>query len=83
MRRFVWKNLSDEVRESALERPQTISDASLIAGVQEILSDVRQNGDEAVKRFTKKFDGVVVNALEFPASDLKACLLYTSPSPRD
>ena len=80
MRRFVWKNLSDEVRESALERPQTISDASLIAGVQEILSDVRQNGDEAVKRFTKKFDGVVVNALEFPASDLKAAWDALPPS---
>ena len=80
MRRFVWKNLSDEVRESALERPQTISDASLIAGVEEILSDVRQNGDEAVKRFTKKFDGVVVNALEFPASDLKAAWDALPPS---
>ena len=80
MRRFVWKNLCDEVRESALERPQTISDASLIAGVQEILSDVRQNGDEAVKRFTKKFDGVVVNALEFPASDLKAAWDALPPS---
>ena len=80
MRRFVWKNLSDEVRESALERPQTISVASLIAGVQEILADVRQNGDEAVKRFTKKFDGVVVNALEFPASDLKAAWDALPPS---
>ena len=80
MRRFVWKNLSDEARESALERPQTISVASLIAGVQEILADVRQNGDEAVKRFTKKFDGVVVNALEFPASDLKAAWDALPPS---
>ena len=80
MRRFVWKNLSEEVRASALERPQTISDASLIEGVQEILSEVRQNGDEAVKRFTKKFDGVVVNALEVPASELKAAWEALRPS---
>ena len=80
MRRFVWKNLGEEARGLALARPQTISDISLNAGVQEILSDVRQNGDEALNRLTQKFDGVVVDALELPKTDLKAAWDALPPS---
>ena len=80
MRRFIWKNLGEEARGLALARPQTISDNSLNAGVQEILSDVRQNGDEALNRLTQKFDGVVVDALELPKTDLKAAWDALPPS---
>ena len=80
MRRFVWKNLGEEARGLALARPQTISDNSLNAGVQEILSDVRQNGDEALNRLTQRFDGVVVDALELPKTDLKAAWDALPPS---
>ena len=80
MRRFVWKNLGEEARGLALARPQTISENSLNAGVQEILSDVRQNGDEALNRLTQKFDGVVVDALELPKTDLKAAWDALPPS---
>ena len=80
MRRFVWKNLGEEARGLALARPQTISDNSLNAGVQEILSDVRQNGDEALNRLTQKFDDVVVDALELPKTDLKAAWDALPPS---
>jgi len=72
MRRFVWKNLKEDVRVSALARPQAISDDALIAGVREILSDVRKNGDEAVQRLTTKFDGVKVDTLEVPTEALEA-----------
>ena len=80
MRRFVWKNLGEEARGLALARPQTISENSLNAGVQEILSDVRQNGDEALNRLTQRFDGVVVDALELPKTDLKAAWDALPPS---
>ena len=80
MRRFIWKNLGEEARGLALARPQTISDNSLNAGVQEILSDVRQNGDEALNRLTQKFDDVVVDALELPKTDLKAAWDALPPS---
>ena len=80
MRRFVWKNLGEEARGLALARPQTIADNSLNVGVQKILSDVRQNGDEALNRLTQKFDGVVVDALELPKTDLKAAWDALPPS---
>ncbi len=71
MRRFVWKNLKEDVRDTALARPQAISDSSLIWDVREILSDVRENGDEAVKRLTQRFDGVKVDTLEVSTETLK------------
>jgi len=72
MRRFVWKDLDAAAQGSALARPEAISDTSLIDGVRTILSDVRENGDEAVKRLTHKFDGVAVDAIEVPAEALEA-----------
>ena len=72
MRRFLWKDLDEPSRDAALARPQAISDMSLMDSVREILSDVRVNGDEALKRFTQKFDGVAVNAVEVPKHSLEA-----------
>ncbi|MDY6399441.1 MAG: histidinol dehydrogenase [Synergistales bacterium] len=34
------------------------------AAVREIIEDVKNNGDEAVKKYEKKFDGVELNSLE-------------------
>lgn len=72
MQRFDWINLTASERITALARPAAISDATLIDGVKTILSDVKLNGDEALLRFTKKFDGVELDALEVSASAMKA-----------
>jgi len=72
MRRFVWTDLDNPEKETALLRPQAISDDALMQGVRDILSDVRGNGDEALLRLTEKFDGVRPAALEVPASELEA-----------
>ena len=80
MRRFVWKDLNEEDSAAALKRPQMISDASMKETVRDILSDVRKNGDEALKRLTQKFDGVDVNAIEVPESELEAAWNALPPS---
>jgi len=72
MKRFIWTDLDKDAQTSALARPQAISDETLIKGVRDILSDVRANGDEALIRLTKKFDGVQPTALEIPSSELEA-----------
>ena len=72
MRRFVWKDLPEIARDTALARPQAISDESLIAGVRDILSDVRANGDEAVQHLTQRFDGVESGSLEVSPETLEA-----------
>lgn len=72
MRRIIWTDLDAVEQETTLARPQAISDESLIKGVRAILADVRENGDEAVSRLTKKFDGCAPAALEVPFEDLEA-----------
>ena len=72
MRRFIWTDLDEAARLAALARPQAISDESLIDGVRDILTDVRNNGDEALSRLTEKFDGVKIDVLEVPAEALEA-----------
>jgi histidinol dehydrogenase len=42
----------------------------LTASVSEILSDVRDNGDEAVRRYTREFDGCEVSDLTVSADEL-------------
>lgn len=72
MRQFVWSDLNEDNRETALARPQAISDESLISDVRGILKDVRENGDEALLRLTEKFDGTRPTALEVTAEAMEA-----------
>jgi histidinol dehydrogenase len=59
-----WKNL--------LRRPY-VDNRAVIESVQQILNAVREHGDEALKSFTKKFDGVDVESfLVDPAHITKA-----------
>src|SRR5215210_2575895 len=58
-----WKNL--------LARPG-LDDSSLEASVSNILKEVRQNGDEAVKRFASMFDKVTIKSFLVTAEEINA-----------
>jgi histidinol dehydrogenase len=53
----VIKNPDKKDWKVLLQRPY-VDNRSILESVQQILNAVRQNGDEAVRSFTKKFDGV-------------------------
>jgi histidinol dehydrogenase len=72
MKHIVWTNLDAPARKTALARPAAISNAALIEGVRAILRDVQDNGDEALSRLTKKFDGRAPDTVEIPISTLEA-----------
>ncbi|MCL1845653.1 MAG: histidinol dehydrogenase [Defluviitaleaceae bacterium] len=42
---------------SAIKNRKTEADDSVVASVAAIIADVRKNGDEALRRYAKKFDG--------------------------
>ena len=42
------------------------------AAVREIVEDVRENGDEALRRLTKRFDGIDLEQLRVPAAEIDA-----------
>lgn len=58
----IIKNPGKELWSSLLERP-SINFESLMSSVSEILSDVKKNGDQAVKNYTLKFDKVKLDDL--------------------
>lgn len=67
---IIWKNISETEQDKILRRPSTTSALNLRAKVQEIINDVRLNGDTACKKLTKKYDNVdvmnmMVSAEEF------------------
>ena len=53
----VIKNPDKKDWKVLLQRPY-VDNRSILESVQQILNAVRRNGDEAVRSFTKKFDGV-------------------------
>ncbi len=50
------------------------SDKNVIPAVQEIIDNVRENGDAAVKEYTVKFDGKAPEKTEIPAEDIDALI---------
>ena len=83
MQSFDWISLSAKERQDALARPDAMSDPALIANVATIMAAVKDGGDKAILDYTAKFDGVSLDSLRVDMAACKACLLYTSPSPRD
>jgi len=53
-----------------LSRP-TFDNKQLLKQVGKILQDVRQKGDTAVKKYTKKFDGMALRKMQVDAKEMK------------
>ena len=58
----IYSNPSQAELKELLKRP-TFERSGLEAKVQSILDDVKSRGDEALKEYAEKFDGVVLNDL--------------------
>ncbi|KJG40447.1 histidinol dehydrogenase [Photobacterium angustum] len=58
MKTVVWQSLSESQREKLLARPAVNNGANISAIVSDIISDVRERGDEALLELTEKFDGI-------------------------
>jgi len=59
-----WQNLSIRERQAALARPAIAESGLLSQQVENILNNVRKNGDQALYALTEKFDGVTLNTLQ-------------------
>jgi histidinol dehydrogenase len=53
-----------------LTRP-TFDNKQLLKQVGKILQDVRQKGDTAIKKYTKKFDGIALRKMQVDAKEIK------------
>ncbi|HEX9260665.1 MAG TPA: histidinol dehydrogenase, partial [Acidimicrobiales bacterium] len=67
---------------AGLPRPDPVAEGP-VAAVREILAAVRSEGDDAVRRFTERWDGVRLDALRVPPAELHAALARISADVRD
>lgn len=63
------EDIIKELKARDLETPKKVVDS-----VVNVINEVRAKGDEAVKSFTKEFDGVELESFEVSKEELKKCL---------
>lgn len=67
-----WPNLSTAERKLALSRPAIAQSGLLSQQVENILSNVKENGDKALFELTEKFDGVKLTTLQVSPEQVNA-----------
>jgi len=72
MRIHNWSELDDEKRASLLQRPAVAQDGEIRAAVTGIIAEVRRDGDTALRRLTRKYDGAELDALQVTPGEINA-----------
>jgi histidinol dehydrogenase len=65
-----------------LPRPEAAKEPP-VAAVQAIVADVRERGDAAVREYTERFDGAVLDDLRVPPAEVEAALNAIPPLLRE
>lgn len=63
MRILNWSSLSERERRAALSRPTMETRADITAVALEVIKTVREGGDDALRSYTERFDGVKLDSL--------------------
>lgn len=72
MKILYWQQLDAQQRDDALARPSAKLAPRTIAQSQAIIDAVRADGDEAVRRCTREFDGIELSELAVSANEFEA-----------
>lgn len=78
----VFQNPDTECVKQILERPY-FDHAALTETVVEILADVRQNGDDAVRRYSSRFDGCDRKELAISSEEISSACSQVPQTLRD
>lgn len=73
MKTYDYKNLTPSQIEALCKRPK-MDFSSVFNQVQPILDDVEKNGDDAIRKYTKKFDGFDPDPLTINPADVEVAL---------
>ncbi len=65
---YRWNEISDNERKRILSRSETEIE-KVIEEVKEIIKDIKENGDEAIVKYCKKFDNVDLQPDEFKVTE--------------
>jgi histidinol dehydrogenase len=72
MQPLIWKKLSAAQRGAALRRPAQQAQPQVAAAVRAIVAAVRRDGDAALRRLTRKYDGVTLRGLRVTEAEFAA-----------
>ncbi len=72
MNNIRWSELDEAARNDALTRPAVRANADVAAQAAEIIAAVRRDGDAALLRFAKDFDGATLETLQVTAAEAAA-----------
>lgn len=75
----VFINPSRENRKALLQRP-AIDATALQERVKQVLSDVQQQGDAALKKYTQQFDGVALESFAVSEQEIQEAVASVSAS---
>ena len=66
-----WQKCNDQQQAKLLTRPAVAASDSISQAVSDILAQVKQNGDEALKAFSNKFDKVQIKQIKLTQQEIK------------
>jgi len=82
MKKYVLSELGSEEIDSLCQRKQ-IDFKPVFEVVRGVIDDVRQNGDEAVRAYTEKFDGVKLGSFLVSEKEIEEACERVSPAVKD
>ncbi|WP_070963041.1 histidinol dehydrogenase [Vibrio sonorensis] len=72
MRTVVWQSLSESQQDSILTRPAITEGANITSAVEEVIKQVRTDGDKALLNLTEKFDRVRPESIRVSEAEIDA-----------
>jgi histidinol dehydrogenase len=69
---LVWQKLTATRQAAALRRPAQSAQPAVAAAVRTIVAAVRRDGDAALRRLTRKFDGAALRSLRVTGAEFAA-----------
>lgn len=74
MKLSYWQNCSKEQQAELLTRPAIAASDSISQVVKDILTQVKQNGDQALKALSSKYDKIQTNQIKLTEDEIKTAI---------
>ncbi|MWP46954.1 histidinol dehydrogenase [Gilliamella sp. Pas-s27] len=79
MKLSYWQQCTDDQRKILLTRPAINASDSISKAVADILAQVKQHGDEALKALSNKFDKVQIEQIKLTKEEIKTAVNRVNP----
>ena len=78
MKQYHWATLNSTERRDTLQRPSVSTGQDVLAAARDIIADVRTNGDDALKAYTKRFEKADITNIGVTDTEIAAAEAHIS-----